>query len=85
MLEFILGEIYIILSKMSSLTKSDKNMIYDKVNYAINQTRTHIRNTRQGNIDQSSSTLSNIWQRTGKALKGIHHPEIQELAKTIEQ
>jgi hypothetical protein len=59
--------------------------VYDKVIYAINQTRVHIRNTRQGNADQSSAQLSNIWQRTGRELRRIRHNEIQMLARTIEE
>lgn len=85
MLEFILELTSDILSKVTSLSKADKDIVYDNVSYALNQTRTHIRNTRQGNKDQPSSQLSNVWQRTGRELRRIHLPEIQNLADTIEQ
>lgn len=85
MLEFILELTSSIISNVTSLSKEDKVLVYDKVNYALNKTRTHIRSTRLGNTDQSSSQLSNIWQRTGKALRRIRHSEIQSLANIIEQ
>ncbi|WP_167618547.1 hypothetical protein [Maribellus sediminis] len=85
MLEFILELTTDIISKSLSLSKVDKETIFDEVTYALNQTRTHIRNTRLGNKDQASSHLSNVWQRTGKHLRRIRHHEIQELADIIEQ
>lgn len=85
MLEFILGLTSDIISNSTSLSKADKENIYDEVAYALNQTRVHIGNTRQGNIDQASSQLSNVWQRTGKRLRRIRYAEIQSLAETIEQ
>lgn len=85
MLEFLLELTSDIISSSTILSRTDKRMVHDEVNYALNQTRTHIRNTRQGNIDQPSSHLSNVWLRTGKRLRRIRHPEIQWLAKTIEQ
>jgi hypothetical protein len=85
MLEFILELTTNIISNSPSLSQVDKDTVYDEVTYVLNQTRTHIRNTRQGITDQPSSHLSNIWQRTGKRLRRIRNPEIQILAETIEQ
>lgn len=85
MLNFILELTSDIVSNSTSLSKTDKDTVHDEVTYALNQTRTHIRNTRRGNTDQPSSQLSNVWQRTGKRLRRIKHPQIQGLADTIEQ
>ncbi len=85
MLEFILGLTSDIISNSTSLSKKDKDTVHNEVTYALNQTRTHIRNTRQGNTDQPSSHLSNVWQRTGRRLRQIGHTEVQGLADTIEQ
>jgi len=85
MLEFILDLTSDIISKSLVLSKAEKETIYDELTYALNQTRTHIRNTRKGSTDQPSAHLSNVWQRTGKHLRRIRQKEIQNLADIIEQ
>jgi isocitrate dehydrogenase len=85
MLEFILGLTSDIIMRTHSLTVKEKRLIRDEVNYAINQTRTHISNTRKGNVDKASSQLSNIWRRVGNKLQEINNRRINELANTIEQ
>ncbi len=85
MLEYLLEVTVKIISNSSSLSRFDKGTVYDEVTYALNQTRTHIRNTRNGNIDRPSSHLSNVWQRTGKRLRNIKNVELQDLADIIEQ
>lgn len=85
MLEFFLELTTDIISNSLSLSKIDKDTVFDEVTYALNQTRTHIRNTRKDNKDQPSSHLSNVWQRTGKRLRRIRNSDIQRLAEIIEQ
>lgn len=85
MLEFILELTTEIISKANSLTLKEKKLVNEEVNYALNQTRTHILNTRQGSTDKASSQLSNIWRRVGNRLRQIKNKDIQNLANTIEQ
>ncbi|TND07425.1 MAG: hypothetical protein FD123_3275 [Bacteroidetes bacterium] len=85
MLDYILGLAEKISFEANKLSTKDKDLIFDQVSFALEQTRAHISSTRKNDTDKSSTILSNIWQRTARNIKGVKHPTVKQLVETIEE
>ncbi len=69
----------------SNLSDNDRKLIFDKVSYAISQTRSHISTTREGQNDIVSPIVANIWLRTARDLSVIKNKEVQILSRNLFQ
>lgn len=85
MFEFFLDLIEQITEHSRSLSRKQRQMIHDQILYAINQTKVHMQATSINGKDRSSTSLSNIWQRSAAKVKRVNSREVSQLAKTIEE
>ncbi len=85
MLEYILELAERISSEKNQLSDKDKDLVFEHVSYALEQTRAHIASTRKNGPDKSSTILSNIWQRTARNIKVVKNPIVKQLVETIEE
>lgn len=85
MLDYILELTEKILRDINKLSSKEKDLIYNQVSFALQQTRAHINSTRINGTDKSSTILSNIWQRTANNIKDIKNQRVKKLVETMRQ
>ena len=85
MFNYILKQVEKIVLKSNELSPQHKELIFEHVSFALEQTRAYISSSRKNGSDKSSSILSNIWQRTARNIKAIENPDVRRFVKTIEE
>ena len=84
MLQTILNWVKQIAILSHDLSKEDRNLVRSELVYAVKMTKVYFSKTSLDAANYPPSIMTTLWQKAGRNIGRVDHPEIKILAKKIE-